>query len=94
MKLSLIQMNSHTAARDENVERACNFISRAAADGANLIVLPEFFNCEYFPQYRDYQYMDYAESDSGPTTERMRAQAGGLKVWIVSTIFELERPGL
>ncbi len=94
MKLSLIQMTSRTAARDENVERACNFISRAAADGANLIVLPEFFNCEYFPQYRDYQYMDYAESDSGPTTQRMRAQAKGLKVWIVSTIFELERPGL
>jgi predicted amidohydrolase len=49
MRLSLIQMTSRTAARDENVERACNFIFRAAADGANLIVLPEFFNCEYFP---------------------------------------------
>ncbi|MGA2983873.1 MAG: carbon-nitrogen hydrolase family protein [Terriglobia bacterium] len=94
MRLSLIQMNSRAAARDENVERACQFVSRAAADGANLIVLPEFFNCEYFPQFRDYHYMDYAEPDSGPTTQRMRDLAKELKVWIVSTIFELERPGL
>jgi predicted amidohydrolase len=79
MRLSLIQMTSRTAARDENVERACNFIFRAAADGANLIVLPKFFNCEYFPQYRDYRYMDYAESDTSPTTQRIRAQAKGLK---------------
>ncbi len=38
--------------------------------------------------------MDYVESYRGPTTQRMRAQAKGLKVWINSTIFELERPGL
>ena len=94
MRLALIQMNSRAAARDENVERACQFVSRAAADGAQLIVLPEFFNCEYFPQFRDYHYMDYAEPDTGPTTERMRSKAKELKVWIVSTIFEVERPGL
>src|ERR1017187_7095359 len=75
MRLSLIQMNSRAAARDENVGRACQFVSRAAAEGAHLIVLPEFFNCEYFPQFRDYHYMDYAEPDTGPTTERIRATA-------------------
>lgn len=87
-------MNSRAAARDENVERACQFISQAAVGGAQFIVLPEFFNCEYFPQFRDYKYMDYAEPDTGPTTQRMRAQAKALKVWILSTIFEMERPGL
>lgn len=94
MRLSLIQMNSRAAARDENVDRACHFISRAAADGGRLIVLPEFFNCEYFPQFRDYRYMDYAEPDTGPTTQRMRAAAKQHGVWIVSTIFEMERAGL
>jgi N-carbamoylputrescine amidase len=87
-------MNSRAAARDENVERACTFVSEAAAAGANLIVLPEFFNCEYFPQYRDYRYMDYAEPDTGPTTQRMRSCAKQHRVWIVSTIFEVARPGL
>src|SRR5262249_45194776 len=70
------------------------FVARAALDGAELVVLPEFFNCEYFPQYRDYNYMDYAEPDSGFTTERMRACANAHKVWVVSTIFEAARAGL
>jgi N-carbamoylputrescine amidase len=94
MRISLIQMNSRTAARDENVRRACEFIAKAAADGAELAVLPEMFHCEYFPQYRDYRYMDYAEPDTGYTTSRIRALAAELGIWIVSTIFEMERPGL
>ena len=58
MRISLIQMNSRTASRDENVRRACEFIATAAADGAELAVLPEMFHCEYFPQYRDYRYIN------------------------------------
>ena len=94
MRLALIQMNSRAAARDENVDRACAFIAQAAGAGAGLVVLPEFFNCEYFPQFRDYQYMDYAEPDTGPTTQRMRAAAAEHRIWLVSTIFELKRAGL
>lgn len=87
-------MNSRAAARDENVHRASEFVSQAAADGAELVVLPELFHCEYFPQYRDYKYMDYAEPATGYTTCRMRSLAESLHIWIVSTIFEMERPGL
>lgn len=94
MRISLIQMNSRAAARDENVDRACHFIAQAAAAGAEIAVLPEMFHCEYFPQYRDYKYMDYAEPDTGYTTCRMRSLARDLGIWIVSTIFEMERPGL
>ena len=94
MRISLVQMNSRAAARDENVERAAEFITRAAEQSAELVVLPEMFHCEYFPQYRDYQYMEYAEPDTGPTTVRMRSLAAAHRIWIVSTIFEMERPGL
>ena len=94
MRVTLIQMNSRTAARDENVERACGFIGRAAQAGADLIVLPEFFNNEYFPQYRDYRYMDYAETDDGYTQSRVKEQARRHGLYILSTIFEMERPGL
>jgi N-carbamoylputrescine amidase len=87
-------MNSRAASRDENVHRASQFVSQAAADGAELVVLPELFHVEYFPQYRDYKYMDYAEPDTGHTTSSMRSLAKSLHVWIVSTIFEMERPGL
>src|SRR5579862_3415498 len=94
MRIAVIQMNSRAGARDENVGRASEFISQAAHDGAQLVVLPELFNYEYFPQYRDYRYMDYAEPQSGFTTTRMREGAREHQVWVVSTIFEMERPGL
>src|SRR5256885_14023501 len=94
MRLTLIQMNSRTTARDENVERACAFIGQAADAGSDLVVLPEFFNNEYFPQYRDARYMDYAEADDGYTQTRMKAEARRHGIHIVSTIFEMDRPGL
>ena len=94
MRIAVIQMNSRAAARDENVVRACAFIDQGAAEGAELLVLPEFFNTEYFPQYRDYRYMDYAETDDGYTQTRIGAKAREHGVYIVSAIFELARPGL
>ncbi len=94
MRLTLIQMNSRTAARDENVERACTFIDHAAETGSDLVVLPEFFNNEYFPQYRDSRYMDYAETEDGYTQSRIRERARRHGIYLLSTIFEMARPGL
>ena len=94
MRISLIQMNSRANCLEVNVERACSFIERAAREKAELAVLPEFFNREYFPQYRDYKYMDYAETDEGYTQTRMKEAARQHGIWLVSTIFEMERPGL
>jgi predicted amidohydrolase len=94
MRIALIQMNSRTAARDENVERASQYIDDAAREKSDLVVLPEYFNNEYFPQYRDARYMDYAEADDGYTQTRIKAEARRHGVHIVSTIFEIARPGL
>ncbi len=93
MRISVVQMNSRTAARDENVARACAFIDEAAKARPDLVVLPEFFNVEYFPQFRDYRYMDYAEPDDGYTQARIKAKAKEHRIHIVSTIFEIARPG-
>lgn len=94
MRIALIQMNSRAAARDQNVERACAFLAQAAAAQPDLVVLPEFFNVEYFPQYRDYKYMDYAETEDGYTQTRIREAARRHGFHVVSTIFEMARPGL
>jgi len=94
MRIALIQMNSRAAARDENVGRACDFIHQAAQDKCDIAVLPEFYNNEYFPQYRDYRYMDYAEGEDGYTQTRMKEEARRHGIHIVSTIFEMARPGL
>ena len=94
MRIALIQMNSRVASRDENVERACGFIREAAREKPDIVVLPEFFNNEYFPQYRDSRYMDYAEADDGHTQARMKDEARRHGIYLVSTIFEIARPGL
>src|SRR6266849_8532309 len=94
MRTALIQMNRRVASRDENVERACGFIREAAREKPEIVVLPEFFNNEYFPQYRDSRYMDYAEADDGPTQTRMKEEARRHGIYLVSTLFEIARPGL
>src|ERR1700740_1252180 len=94
MRISLIQMNSRASGLEDNVERALEFVARAAGDKAELVVLPEFFNHEYFPQYRDYKYMDYAEADDDYTQTRMKQAARDHGIGLISTIFEMERPGL
>ncbi len=94
MRLSLIQMNSRTGARDENVARACAFVDEAARQDPDIIILPEFFNTEYFPQYRDYGYMNYAEPEDGYTQTRLKQKAKQHGIHVVSTIFEMARPGL
>ncbi|MCH7641728.1 MAG: hypothetical protein IIC30_00460 [Chloroflexi bacterium] len=94
MRLALIQMNA-TEDRPGNVDRACAYIDRAVRDhGADLIVLPEFFNAIYFAQYRDLEYQTWAEPETGPTTTRIREKAREHGVHIVSTIYEEESPGL
>jgi predicted amidohydrolase len=92
-KLSLIQMNS-SQDRDTNVDRACQFIDQAAQDRPDLIVLPEFFNNLYFGQYRDYKYVQWAESDDGNTMTRIKDKARQHGIHIVATLYEQERPGI
>ncbi len=94
MRIALVQMNS-AAGREENVARACAHIDAAVADGnPDLVVLPEFFNTPYFPQYRDMAHADLAEPEDGPTMTRIRAKAAEHSVHIVATIYEEEGPGL
>lgn len=94
MRLALIQMNA-TEDRPANVDRACDYIDRAVRDhGAELIVLPEFFNAIYFAQFRDLEYQSWAETEAGPATTRIRDKAREHGVHIISTVYEEESPGL
>jgi len=48
MRLSLAQIQVEAGEVEANVGRAVDAIERAAADGADLVVLPELFNVGYF----------------------------------------------
>lgn len=94
LKLSLIQMHSNSWDVEENLKKANSYIDQAAEDGANLIVLPEFFNHPYFFFNHDYKYLDYAERFDGITITTMQKKAKEHRVHIVATILEREAVGL
>ena len=94
MKLGVIQMTSGLDVA-ANVAKACAYIERAAGEhGAELVLLPEFFNTIYFAQYRDLAWMRLAEAETGPSLEAVRACAQHAKVHVVATIYEIAGPGL
>lgn len=94
MKICVIQMNSKENDRDANVATACRLIDEGMAEGPDLLLLPEFFNTEFFAQYRDSKYMSYAEPDTGYTLTAIGAKAKQHRVHIVATIYESAGPGI
>ncbi len=60
IKVAAVQMN---CTRDvaENIAHADKLVRQAAADGANVILLPELFERQYFCQERRYDYYGFAK---------------------------------
>jgi N-carbamoylputrescine amidase len=79
-----------------NIEKAVNMIERAARDrDADLVVLPEFFNTIYFPQYPKVEtYWPLAERADGPALSAIKAVAAAHRVHVVAPIYEEAHPGL
>lgn len=66
-----IQMQC-SAKLEENLAKAEAMVRRAAAEGANIILLPELFEREYFCQQRRYDFYAYAK----PAEENEAVQLG------------------
>lgn len=45
---------------EDNINKACNMIRKAAKDGANIILLQELFQTPYFCQKEKYEYFNLA----------------------------------
>ncbi|MBN8997052.1 MAG: carbon-nitrogen hydrolase family protein [Rhizobiales bacterium] len=94
MRVAAVQMNSGLVRR-ENVDKAIRYVDEAAArHGADLVVLPEFFNTIFFAQYRDKAHFSLAEKDDGPTITEIREAARRNRINILATIYEEEAAGL
>ena len=71
----------------ENIASACRLIRRAAAQGAELVMLPEMFCCPY----ENSAFRPYGETLGGPAQQALSALAGEKKIWIVGgSVPELE----
>lgn len=80
MKLGLVQMKV-VDDKGTNIEKALEMIDRAAEGGAELVVLPEMFNCPYDNRF----FGSYAEEGaSGETLSALRRAAREKRLHIVA----------
>ena len=93
LKVALVQ-HGCTADREENIRKSSDGIRRAAAQGAQLVVLPELHCGLYFCVTEETGCFDQAETIPGPSTEVFGALARELGIVIVTSLFEKRAPGL
>ena len=71
LKVAAVQLRC-AARREDNLAHAEAMVREAAAQGAQLVLLPELWERPYFCQERRYEYYAYAE----PTAENAAVQMG------------------
>ena len=81
MKLACVQLAVKSGAVADNVDRALNRVMAAAADGADLVVLPELFDVGYFA-FDTYERA--AESVVGGRLRRFAAAAADAGVAVLA----------
>ncbi len=85
LSISCIQMASQPFHRDANLFRARAAIENAAADGADLLLLPEFFADGYT---YDRRVAEAAETIDGDVVEWMHDRSTQTGCWIAGSIVE------
>jgi N-carbamoylputrescine amidase len=73
----------------ENLDKAEALVRKAEKTGANIVLLPELFERQYFCQERRYEYYDFATPVSeNPAVLRMQTLARALGVVIPVSVYE------
>ena len=74
---------------EENIAKADRMVRKAAAQGANVILLPELFERPYFCQERQYEYYAYATPTAeNPAVCHFKAVAKELGVVLPISFYE------
>lgn len=91
VKVAAVQM-SMSSSREENISKAEKLVRKAAAEGANIVLLPELFETPYFCQERNYDYYSLAfEAKKDPAVIRMTELSRELNLVIPVSFFERAR---
>ncbi len=93
VNIGIVQM-ACSADVDANVEKAIAGIRDAAAQGAQIVCLPELFRSLYFCDVEDHHNFDLAEAIPGPTTDRLGTVARECGVVVIASLFEKRAQGL
>lgn len=78
----------------KNLQKACEYITIAAKEGAQVICLPELFRSKYFCQKEDIDLFELAETIPGPSTDAISKIAKKFKVAVIVPVFEKRAPGV
>ncbi len=88
VKVAAIQM-SCTRVVSENIEKAERLVRQAAGEGAQIILLPELFERQYFCQERRYDYYEFAKPvEENDAVLRLTEVSKELSVVIPVSIYE------
>ncbi len=88
VKIGAVQM-SMTENAQENIQKADTLVRAAAADGCNIILLPELFENLYFCQERNYDNYKLAlETENNPAVKHFMQTAKELGVIIPVSFYE------
>ena len=94
LKIALAQIEVVAGDKGKTLERMLQLIRRASDEGADLVILPELSNTEYFCIHWDYRYLAYAEPLTGPTIMAVKQAAQELGIHVIVPIYLEEGPGL
>lgn len=88
VKIAAVQM-SCLGTPAENIQNAEAFVRSAAAEGANIILLPELFETRYFCQERNYDlYALATTTEENPAVCRFQEVCRALKIVMPISFFE------
>lgn len=89
VKVSAIQIQVSNCLED-NLKKVETKIREAAKNGANIILLPELFERQYFCQERRYEYYAYAKETLDNDAVKMALKLSGeLSILILVSFYEL-----
>lgn len=87
MKLAAVQL-SPSADRSETIARAAGLIDDAAAAGAQVVLLPEFFAIPFVQPEPDPEYLRFAEPINGPSNTMAAEKSWEHGITVISSFFE------
>ena len=93
IKVAAIQMNCNPVGVKDivqaNIAKADRLVREAADKGANIVLLPELFERQYFCQERRYDYYEYAKTvDENDAVRHFTEVAGKLGIVIIVSFYE------
>lgn len=91
--VGLVQMSCEVDP-EANLARAARLVQEAAAQGAQVVCLPEMYRSRYFCQTEDHACFGLAEPLDGPSMQTFARLGAELELTIIVPIFERRAQGL